>query len=79
MYVGHKTVSVVFNTPGSEINGVCFIQGIRRHTPFQPSLTAPLPRIPLLRFRIFFLLFFFPALYCVAVIYARPLLVPANG
>ena len=62
MYVGHKTVSVVFNTPGSEINGVCFIQGIRRHTPFQPSLTAPLPRIPLLRFRIFFLLFFFSCL-----------------
>lgn len=47
--------------------------------PSNLPLLPPLPRIPLLRFRIFFLLFFFPALYCVAVIYARPLLVPANG
>ena len=44
-----------------------------------PLLPPPPPRTPLLRFRIFFLLFFFPAWYCVAVIYARPLLVPANG
>lgn len=60
MYVGHKTVSVVFNTPGSEINDVCFIQGIRRHTPFQPSITAPPPPYPATSLQnILFAVFFF--------------------